>query len=185
MMKLNYKKSLKFITLLIGSLLIATVSATVYYSLSMQTTITVGSTWVKFVSATDTPAGSDIQDSYCALSLSSLPNSTIIYEHAIGLNNTYNGTRYIRLRHVSVTPNGTSAVSSFTYIKFYLLDSTNVVQATLNYTTSGNNWSVTSTTGWNSVTALTEWYIKVETLSPASATPTTSCTITLAVDVQQ
>ncbi len=184
-MKTNYKKSLKFITLLITSLLLATVSATVYYSLSMQTTVTVGATWVKFFEAEDTPDGSVVQDSYCALSLSSLPNSTIIYEHAVGLNNTYNGSRYIRLRHVSVTPNGTAQVSNFTYIKFYLLNSNNVTQATLNYTTSGDYWSVTSTTGWKEIPALTTWYIKVETLSPAGASASISCTITIAVDVQQ
>jgi hypothetical protein len=184
-MKINYKKNLKFVTLLIASLLIATVSATVYYSLTMESKITVGATWVKFVNATDTPTGSTVQNSFCSLSLSSLPNSTIIYEKAIGLNNTYNGIRYIRLRHVSVTPNGTAPVSNFTYVKFYLLDASNAVQATLNYTTSGDNWSVTSTTDWKSVPALTIWYIKVETLSPTGATATTQCTITIAADVQQ
>jgi len=37
-MKMNYKKSLKFITLLITSLLIATVSASTYYNMEMKAT---------------------------------------------------------------------------------------------------------------------------------------------------
>jgi len=184
-MRINYKKSLKFITLLITSLLIATVSATVYYSLTMETTITVGATWVKFIEADDTPNGSTVDDSYCSLSLSSLPNSTIIYEKAVGLNNTYNGTRTIRLRHVSVTPNATSQVSNFTHVKFYLINAAGAVQFSLNYTTSGDNWSTAATSGWVTIPALTTWYIKVETLSPAGATSSTQCTITIAVDVQQ
>jgi hypothetical protein len=184
-MKMNYKKSMKFILLLITSLIIASASATVYYSLSMQTTITVGATWVKFIRADDTPTAATVEDSYCSLSLSSLPNSTIIYEKAVGLNNTYNGTRTIRLRHVSVTPNGTAPVSNFTHVKFYLINAAGTVQFSLNYTTSGDNWSTTATSGWVTIPALTIWYIKVETLSPAGATANTPCTITIAVDVQQ
>jgi hypothetical protein len=184
-MKKNYKKSLKFITLLLASLLIATVSATVYYSLSMETKITVGTTWVKFISADDTPSGSTITDTTCSLSLSTLANSTLVYEKAIGLSNTYTDNRYIRLRHVSVSPNGTAPVSNFTYVKFYLLDASLTAQASLNYTTSGDNWSVTSTTNWIAIPGSTTWYIKVETFSPAGATAGTQCTITIAVDVQQ
>jgi len=184
-MKLNYKKSLKFMLLLITSILIATVSATVYYSATMQSQITVGTTWVKFISADDTPGGSAITDTSCSLSLSTLANSAIVYDKAVGLNNTYSGTRYIRLRHVSVTPNGTAPVSNFTYVKFYLLDASLAVQASLNYTTSDDNWSVTSTTGWKAITGGAIWYIKVETFSPTGATAGISCTITIAVDVQQ
>jgi hypothetical protein len=184
-MNINYKKSLKLITLLITSLLIATVSATVYYSLTMQSTVTVSSTYVKFINATDTPAGSTVDYSFCTLSLSTLPNSTIIYERAVGVNNTdeTNG-HYIRLRHVSVAPNGTATVGNFTHIKFYLLDSSNATVATLNYTTNGNNWSVTSDTDWVLLQNLTAMYIKVETLSPATATASNAVTITISVDAQ-
>jgi hypothetical protein len=119
------------------------------------------------------------------LSLSTLPNSTIIYERAVGVNNTdeTNG-HYIRLRHVSVTPNGTATVGNFTHIKFYLLDSSNATVATLNYTTNGNNWSVTSDTDWVLLQNLTAMYIKVETLSPATATASNAVTITISVDAQ-
>jgi len=119
------------------------------------------------------------------LSLSTYPNSTITYEQAIGVNNTAGSSRYIRLRHVSVSPNGTSDVGNFRHVKFYLIDSSNVTKATLNYTTSGNYWSATSTTDWNEIPLTTTWYIKVETLSPASPTSGKSCTITIAIDVQQ
>lgn len=185
-MKINYKKSLKFVTLLAMSLLIASVSATVYYSLTMQTTVTVGSTWVKFQSADDTPSGSTVQDSYCAIALSALPNSTLVYEKAMGVKNTdTENSKYIRLRHVSITTDNTSVISNFTYIKFYLINSSGDVKFSLNYTTSGDSWNVAASSGWVEIPADTTWYIKVETRAAVDATANIDCTIVMALDVQQ
>jgi hypothetical protein len=52
-MKINIKKSLKFITLLLSSLLIASVSASVYYTMFMTATVGVTGNKVQFWEGTD------------------------------------------------------------------------------------------------------------------------------------
>lgn len=179
------KKPVRFLTLLLTAMLIASASAAVYYSLSMESTITVGTTWVKFVSAGDTPALATVDDAYCSLPLTTYPNATVTYEHAIGVNNTDPGFAHsVRLRHVSVTPDSDPDVGNFTSITFSLLDASNVTQTTFAYTTTGNSWNTPSTTGWYAIPLETEWFIKVETVSPAGASSGVSCTIAIAIDVQ-
>lgn len=184
--KIKSKKALKLLGLLISAMFIATASAAVYYSLSMESQITVGTTWVKFVTAGDTPGAATVEDSYCSLPLITYPNTTVTYEHAVGINNTdMSDPHSIRLRHVSVTPDSDPDVSNFTSITFYLLDASNVTQATFEYNTTSTSWNTPPTTGYHSILNNTEWFIKVETLSPAGAQAGVDCTIVIAIDVQQ
>ena len=179
------RKALDLIVLLMISVFVISVSAQVYYSLSMESEITVGTTWVKFVNATDTPAAATVEDSYCSLPLITYPNATVTYEHALGVNNTDTGAVHsIRLRHVSVAPDSDPDVGNFTSITFYLLDASNATQATFAYNTTGNSWNTPPTTGWYQIPQGTEWFIKVETVSPAGATTDVSCTIVIAIDAQ-
>lgn len=62
-MKLNYKKALKLISLLITSLLIATVSAQVYRYMYIDGSITVASAKMIWIVGANAPAGSSIDGS--------------------------------------------------------------------------------------------------------------------------
>jgi hypothetical protein len=80
-MKINYKKSLKFITLLISALLIATVSATAYKYMYLEGTVTIGTqklVWIK--------DGSEISGNTVTQSLSIEP----------GIPTSINNTLYLK-----------------------------------------------------------------------------------------
>jgi hypothetical protein len=179
------RKYLDLIMLLMISVFVVSASAAVYYSLDMESEITVGTTWVKFVNATDTPAEATVEDSYCMLPLITYPNATVTYEHVVGLNNTDGSDPHsVRLRSASVTPDAHPDVGNFTSITFYLLDASNNTQTTFEYNQTSNTWNIPPTTGYYSIPAGTEWFIKVETVSPIGAQSGVDCTIVIAIDVQ-
>jgi len=167
-------------------MLIATASATIYYSLTMEPRVTVSTPVVNFVSGDDTPTGSTVNDAWCRLLLKSYPNATLTYEKAVNISNTDSVAHSMQLRHVDITPaSGNSDVGNFTSITFKLVNSTGSVQATFEYTVSGTTWTTPSDTGYYSIPASTQWTIKVETLSPATASAGIVCDIEIAVDVQE
>ena len=185
-MKLNYKKSLKFVTLLISTLLIGAASATIYYAIQASSTITIAAAPVTFTSGNDstgilTPGTNNTSAS---LSLSAYPNATLTYEQAVNITATAN--KQVRLRHVSITPaDGNPSVSNFTSIVFTLLNAGGSTMGTLTYTITGDNWNEpTSATDWQSISSGQEWTIKVETKAAAGASASVSATIVIAVDVQ-
>jgi len=187
--KIRYKRFLKLLTLLVTSMFIATASATIYYSLTMEPRVTVSTPVVKFDSASDEPSGSTVNDAWCRLTAKSYPNATLTYEKAVYINNTDSGSAHsIRLSHVSITPaNGTSDVGNWTSIKFLVYNSGGYVFS-LNYTVSGTDWILQPSggeTSYYSVPASTAWWIRLETLSPATATAGKICDIEIAVDVQE
>jgi len=167
------------------SLIIAFASAAVYNSLTMKSQITIQSQPVQFANGADTPSGSTVEATYCLLTLTCYPNSTTTYEKAVNITNTDTSSHSIRLRHVSITPNGTASVSNFTSITFYLLNASGTNKGSLSYTTSGDYWSVSPTqTTYQDISASTEWTVKVEIVTPENATASISCTIEIALDVQ-
>ena len=183
-MEKKLTKPLKMVLLLISSLIIATVSAATYTTLTMKSQITI-SALVHFSDGADTPTGSNVQNSYCSLQLSCYPNATTTYEQAVNVTNTDNDLHSIRLRHVSISGNGTALVSNFTSITFYLLNSSGYQKASITYTTSGNYWQVSPTqTNYFDIPALTDWTIKVVIVTAADAQTSVSCTIEIALDVQ-
>lgn len=187
--KIRYKKPLKLLILLITSMLIATASATIYYSLTMEPRVTVSTPVVKFDSAPDEPSGSTVNDAWCRLTAKSYPNATLTYEQAVYINNTDGGSAHsFRFRHVTITPaNGTSSVGNWTSIKFLVYNSSGYVFS-LNYTVSGTDWILEPSggeTGYYSVPLSTGWWIRLETLSPATATTGNICEIQIEVDVQE
>jgi hypothetical protein len=181
--KLLVRKEMKLLTLLLTSLLIATASASVYYSLTLQSKTTVSSPAVKFVTATDFPGpGGDLQDSWVRLNVKSYPNVTLTYERAVNISNTDSASRQIRL--TPGTPTG-DAASNWDYIKFLVYNDAipGVMQGFLNYT-GGGSWTNTGQTSWMTIDNGVEWTIRVITKSPSSATLTAVCNIVVSLDVQ-
>jgi len=185
---IRLKKSSKFLLLLLASILVGTANAAIFYSLTMQPQVTVSTPVIKFDSAPDEPSGSTVNDAWCLLTANSYPNATLTYEKAVYLNNTDDENSHsFRLRYSSITPaNGTSDVANWNSIKF-LVYNNSVYVFSLNFTVSGNNWTLAPSSGqtdYYSIPASTVWWIRLETLSPAAATEGKVCNIQIAVDVQ-
>jgi len=85
-MKINYKKSLKFVTLLIASLLIATASAAVYRYMDIQGTITVGNLKLIWIAGSDVPDAT-IVGSIATVSLNVENNTAINFTESLLLKN--------------------------------------------------------------------------------------------------
>ncbi|MCZ2809578.1 MAG: hypothetical protein O2V44_09515 [Candidatus Bathyarchaeota archaeon] len=181
------KKPVKFLTLLLTAMLITSASAAVYYSITMEPEVTVTGLTVTFTDGDDTTTGSTVNAAWCSLALKSYPNATLTYDQAVNLTNTDGSNAHsVQLRHVSITPDGSSYVGgNFTSINFYLI-AQNATQITaFTYANDGTNWSPPADTGYYLIPQSEEWAIKVETLSPAGATIGTVCNIEIAVDVQE
>jgi hypothetical protein len=93
-MKLNYKKSLKFVTLLISALLIATVSATIYDYMYLNANVGVQGMYLAWkLGADNSTAGTQINGVTATLTnLKGPPNGTRIYADPVRLNNTGGST---------------------------------------------------------------------------------------------
>jgi len=175
-------KSMKFVTLLLTSMLIASASALVYYSLSMTSTITTASTNdVYFVSGVDAgTAGTNILEGKKTATLASLkayPNMTMSYDDPIRVRNNASASFSVRLRHVSRTGDA----ANFEFISFTLNTTTTI---SLNYTSNGVSWTDPSASGWETVSPNTEYAIIVRTRADATAPIDQIATIVIAIDVQ-
>jgi hypothetical protein len=116
-MKINYKRSLKFLTLLLASLLIATVSATVYNQLFQSGHVTATTYAVKWIAGTDT-VGLSIQGATCSMSPLTAPvGGSRNYTDPVRLNNTEATQHTFNLVVVSVTGNTTHL--EYIYVRLY------------------------------------------------------------------
>jgi hypothetical protein len=181
--KLLARKELKLVTLLLTSLLIASASAAVYYSLSMTSTITTATNDVYFITGTDaTAAGTSIFNNNKSATLASLkayPNMTMSYDNPIRVRSNNGATTFnVRLRPVSRTGNA----QYFAFINFTLQTTTKI---SLNYTSNGASWTDPSTSGWATVNANTSYAIVVQTKASATATSGQIASIEIAIDVEQ
>ena len=181
--KLLIRKELKLVTLLLTSLLIASASAAVYYSLSMSSTISVATTSVYFVEGADaTSAGVSLSGdnkSAWLTQLKAYPNVTTTYSDPVKIRNNHTSTAFnIRLRHVSLS----GAATNFVFVNFTLVGTEDRV---LDYTSNQVAWTLPSpsTTTWIPIAASTEWSIKVETKAVANAAAD-SVSIEIAFDVE-
>lgn len=181
------KKSVKMLILILSSLLIASVSASIYYSMIMQPSVTVTSATVVFVQGqTDWPSGSTMgsNSTWVSLALKAYPNATLTYDDPLNISNTDASAHNFRLRYVSITPvNGTATNGNFTAINFVIENTVGVAQASFNFTTSGNDWITPATTGYLSLPASTQWVLYVQTQAAPSANAVTA-NLQIAVDVQ-
>jgi hypothetical protein len=181
---LKSKKSLKLVTLIIASLLIATVSAEVYYSLTVTSTISVASTDVYFMPGSDSASagaamGSADNTTITFSNLKAYPGVTTTYAQAAIVRNNATAASYqIRMRPVSLT----GAATNFAFVNFTLVEGSTTI-ASLNYTSDTSSWTIPSETSFTSITANTNWSLVVETQAVAGAT-SDSVTIVLTIDVQ-
>jgi hypothetical protein len=181
------KKSVKVLILVLSSLLIASVSASIYYSMLMQPSVTVTSATVVFVQgATDWPSGSTMgsNSTWVSLALKAYPNATLTYDDPLNVSNTDTSPHNFRLRYVSISPaNGSATNANFTAINFVVENTAGVAQASFNFTTSGNNWLTPTQTAYMPLPASTQWVIYVQTQAAASANAVTA-NLVISVDVQ-
>jgi hypothetical protein len=183
--KIASSKPLKFLILLLTSMLIASASAAVYYSLTWQPQVTVTGLFIQFTTGADTPSGSIVHSSWAMLSLKSYPNATLTYEKGLNISNTDSSEHSIRLRHVSISPNGTADVANFAFINFTLIAKNGTIITTFEYNTTGNDWNAPTQTGYFRIPGNEEWTLQIQTLSPANATLGAQADLAIAVDVQE
>lgn len=177
-----YGKSVKMLILTLLSIIVVSVSAATYYSVVMEPTVTVSQATVIFQQGDDWPTGSSMgtNSTYVALALKVYPNATLTYDEPLNITNTGGSARDVRLRHVSITPaSGSASVSNFTSIKFTLNS------VSFEYTTTDDTWNIPADMSYQSLAGSTEWAVKIETKAEAGATNAVSCTIVIAVDVQE
>jgi len=187
--KMLFRKEMKLVTLLLTSLLIATASATVYYSLTVTSTIQVAQTVVKFELGLDNvTAGATLSPDNTVVTMTNLkayPNASYTYTDPVRVRNNGTATYQMRLKPVSLSGNTTE----FVYVRFLLRNGTSDTSptlASLNYTCSGGSWTNTGTTSWVDIPNTepdTRYAITVETKAKDNAA-SASVTIEIAVDVQ-
>jgi len=185
-----FKKSLKFLTLLLTSMLIASVSAAMYYSLTMSSTIAVYQAQVYFVVGTDNASKGLVvtigsQNTTATLSgLRAYPNASFTYTDPVRVRNNGSTTAQLRL---SPDVNPSANPEDFEYIKFQLYAATAGDRRWLNYTSNGVSWSNPSgPTNWTNATGIlggAEWPIYVFTKANATGVASQSVTIGIKVDV--
>lgn len=185
--KVKSSKPLKLLVLLVMSLLIATASAAVYYSMIMQPSVTITGATVRFAQGNDWPTGSTLGNNgtWVSLALKAYPNVTLTYDQPLNITNTDSASHTFRLRHISITPaSGNAQVANFTFINFVVQNAAGAQQATFNYTTTGTTWNTPASTSYLTIPANTQWIVYVQTGAAASANDV-AANLQIAVDVTQ
>jgi hypothetical protein len=104
----------------------------------------------------------------------------------LNVSNSDGSAHNIRLRHESISPgSGDASVSNFTKIAFVLMDVGGSAQASFNYTTTSDNWDSFPTMSWQSLPATTEWTLRVEITTAASANDNITVNLQIALDVEE
>lgn len=181
MMTLSRRWMITILLVLIAGLA-TTVSAAVYFYVIARSSVTINQAAVVFEQGSDWPSGSSLgtNSTYVSLAIKAYPNATLVYEEPLNISNTDSSAHNIRLRHVSISPtSGSASISNFTFINF-TLNSVN-----FDYTTNGDTWNTPSDMSYQSLSGNTEWSVKVETKAAAGATEAISCTLKIAVDVEE
>jgi hypothetical protein len=185
-MNVKYKKSLKIATLLITSIIIATVSAASYSELFMTgSTIRIGTPSVIFTSGSNTSeitGGDVIPAPYTTVTFDNItniqPGETRTYEQAVNITNNAVTTKTINMSFVSLTG---QFESNFDYLNITMIDasgaskgdSIQIVSSGLNVTRTGNQ-QMSAGEVW-----AVRWIIKAK----SGATDGESITLTLKVRV--
>ena len=195
---LRHKKSLRIGVLILSTLLIGTVSATVYYSLQTRTNATTSSAVVKLISGTDsTSAGASINTvgTYASLAIKTYPNATVTYQQALNISNTDSIIHKVRLNSQSVSGGQGSYSNSTSNIQFSIvaLNGTAYGPVTYKGANGGSPWTTTCTTGscatstttvYIVVPASTKFAIQVVATADATAVASVTTTIVINIDVQ-
>jgi hypothetical protein len=87
-MKINYKRNLKFVTLLIASLLVATASATVYNYMYINGSVSFGTgTGLRWNKGSDAPSGTTIAGASVTLPFTAKNGTTANYTYCLYVQN--------------------------------------------------------------------------------------------------
>jgi hypothetical protein len=186
--KINSKKSITLLALILASILISTASAAIYYSIIAQPAVTITAAPIVFAQGNDWPTGSTLgsNGTWVSLALKAYPNATLAYDQPLNLSNTDSSSHNFSLRHISITPaSGTSQVGNFTSINFLIENAAGASQASFNYTVTSTTWNTPSTTSYLTLPASTQWIIYVSTVATAGANSGITANIQISVDVQQ
>jgi len=178
-MKVEYKKILKLVTLLITSLLIGFVSAGTYSQLYMNATpITVGAAQLKFTLGANTTGIGSINSEGTVVTFTGMTvdiSQTQTYEQAVNITNQASTAKTINLTLSSLTGQFSA---NFDYINITIFDASGSKQGSSIYisSTSGN---VTETGGISMPGGNTVW--TVQWIIKASSGASSGATINVAL----
>jgi len=187
--KIQFRKSMKFLTLLLTSMIIATASAAMYYSLTMASTVEVYAANVVFWVGTDSGTKGLVvilngaNTTATLTGLRAYPNATFTYTDPVRVKNKGGTTAQLRL---SPDVNPSANADDFEYVKFLLNATTSGDRKWLNYTSNGVSWtSPTGSTSWTTtgITGGSSWPIVVYTKARPAGVSGQTVTIVIKVDV--
>ncbi len=187
--KIVLKKEMKLLGLILTSLLIASASAAVYYSMEMRSNVTTATPFVEFVSGGDsTEAGATVSTdgTYVGITgLKAYPNATLTYEQAVNISNTDTSTHKFRLTHGTI--NNDTDTSNFYSIVFRLI-AANGTQYESDFTYDNSDgddvWDPPYQTGYVYILGNEEFAVKVVTKAASGATTDVKANIVIYVDAQ-
>jgi hypothetical protein len=153
-MKTNYKKIIKLSTLLVTSVLIATVSATIYDSLFLSAEVGVEGLYLVWDdTGIDSGLSADIKGAYCTIyGLKAPQGGNRTYSKAIGIKNTHSSDSItFDIEVVDVTGGGTSDLN-YIFVEIYddtiLKGNLTVWQNGAKGTTPVTNLEITAGDSW-------------------------------------
>ena len=114
-MKINYKKTLKFVTLLITALLIATVSAEVYVYMYIDGTVTIGTEQLVWIKGEDAPTDATISGGTVTMDLDVQPGAIQNFTECLFLNN-----KDIADHNLTITVTTAASTGTFDSFKIYI-----------------------------------------------------------------
>jgi hypothetical protein len=159
-MKINYKKSLKLITLLVSSLLIATVSAQIYNYMYITGSGEITTTGLKWELGPDAPSTASISGPTATVPMNTSNGNPRNYTDCLHLKNLDDAVHSFNLSVTSSTGNK----DSFTEFNLVLFDENGTQQTVLNLL------DTSSATGL-SIPNLKTWVVLFELIPIASPTP--------------
>jgi hypothetical protein len=130
-MKIDYKKSLKLVTLLITALLIATASAQVFRYMYIDGSVSVGDAKIVWIKGSEAPSGATITGSTVTMPIDAEPGTPQNITYCLYLNNSDTADHNMT---ISVT---TAVTADFDEFKIHIyINSTQMFVDTLDVTTS-------------------------------------------------
>jgi hypothetical protein len=183
-MKLNYKKNLKMITLLISSVLIATVSAGTYSELFLYGTgIKITDNRVILVAGANTTAISTngVENSGTTVTFDKITIAkgiTLTYDETVKIQNNAGATRTVVLDVTSLTG---PFSANFDYVYIAMFDGATQKGAQIQMVSTGSNVTTTGSVSMpNSALWTVQWIIKAKVTATADA----QISLTVKVTVQ-
>jgi hypothetical protein len=185
-MNAKYKKSLKIVTLLITSIIIATVAADSYSELFMYgSPITVASASVMFTDGDNTTDVSSVGISSAGTeitfnTMSIEPGETATYEEAVNITNSASASKTITMT-VDLNSVTGNFDTNFEYVNITMIDASgNPKGSSIEIVSTGTN---VTTTGGQAMADTEVWAVKWIIAAKNDATPTQTFSITVKVTV--